>query len=111
MKHFFLLLLFLTFSLISCSSDDDTVIPSQNDVTYTNDIKSIIDSKCLNCHGNPLANGAPISLTNLDEVKEAVINSDLIGRVEDGSMPQGGTRLTPAQIQAIKDWKAANYPL
>ncbi len=110
MKHSFLLLLFLTFSLISCSSDDDTETPSQNEVTYTNNIKSIIDSSCLNCHGNPVTNGAPMSLTNFDEVKDAVINKDLIGRVENGSMPLGDTPLTPAQVKAIKDWKVANYP-
>lgn len=110
MKASFLFLLFLSVSIISCSSNDDTETPSQNEVTYTDNIKSIIDSNCLNCHGNPVANGAPMSLTNFDEVKEAVMNRDLIGRVENGSMPLGGTPFTAAQVKAIKDWEAANYP-
>ncbi len=109
MKHSILLLLFLSFSVISCSSDDD-VTPPQNNVTYTQSIKSIIDNNCLNCHGNPTDNGAPMSLTNYDEVKEAVINRNLIGRVENGSMPVGGSPLTADQITAIKDWKNGNYP-
>ncbi len=111
MKYSFLFVLFLSFSITSCSSDDnDEIIIPQGNVTYTNDIKSIIDSKCLNCHGSPVTNGAPMSLTNFDEVKEAVINRDLIGRVEDGSMPPNGTPLTTIQINAIKDWREGNYP-
>jgi mono/diheme cytochrome c family protein len=105
-------LLFLSFSLASCSSggSEEIITTPQGDVTYANNVKSIIDSKCLNCHGNPVANGAPMSLTNFDEVKEAVMNRDLIGRVENGSMPPSGTPLTATQVKTIKDWKAGNYP-
>jgi len=111
MKYSFFLLLALTFLIYSCSSSDDEPNPVPNgEVTYTKTIKSIIDGKCLNCHGSTLANGAPMSLTSLAEVKEAVTNRGLIGRVENGSMPLGGTALTTAQVTAIKNWKNANFP-
>ena len=108
MKPIILLLILFSFVVISCSSSDDS--PTLTNVTYTGDIKFIIDDNCLNCHGNPTANGAPMFLTTYDEVKEAVINRGLIDRIKDGSMPPTGTPLTDLQVQAIKDWKTANYP-
>ena len=109
MKHS-ILGLFLFF-MISCSSgNDEIIIPPTGAVTYSNSVKSIIDSKCLNCHGNPTANGAPMSLTNFDEVKEAVLNRGLVTRVENGSMPLGGTPLTTSQVAIIKNWRDANFP-
>lgn len=109
-KIIFLSLIFCSSTMISCSSDDDgTPVPVQNDVTYTGDVKAILDASCLNCHDNPVANGAPMSLTTFDEAKEAVSNRNLIGRVEDGSMPPAGTDLSAAQVQTIKDWQAGGF--
>jgi mono/diheme cytochrome c family protein len=99
---------------ISCSSgsDDDDIInppPTNNDVTYAAHVKSIIDSRCLSCHGNPTANSAPMSLTTYSEVKSAVETRNLIGRVEDGTMPPTGADLTSAQVQTIKDWQSGGF--
>ena len=63
----------------SCSndSDDDTGPinnPPDTSVTYDNSVKSIIDSNCTSCHGNPLTNNAPMPLLTLNNVKEAVQN-------------------------------------
>jgi len=80
-----------------------------NDVTYTGTVKAIIDTNCTTCHGDPILNGAPMNLLTLAAVKEAIENRNLIGRVEDGSMPPGNAQdFTPAQIQALKDWEANN---
>jgi len=106
----FLGLIFFSFLLISCSSDDDdTTIPVQNNITYAGNVKAILDGSCLDCHGDPTDNGAPMSLTTFDEAKEAVLNRDLIGRVANGSMPSVGTDLTDAQVQIIKDWEAGGF--
>ena len=104
-----ILLLFFVVTSCSSSSDDDIIITPANDVTYTSNIKVIIDSSCLNCHSDPPVNGAPISLTTYQGVKESVMNSDLIGRVENGSMPLGGDNLSAVQIQAIKDWEVGGF--
>jgi len=77
-------------------------------VTYL-DIKPIIDGNCLNCHGNPPQNGAPMSLVTFENVKEAVTNRDLLERInknqgEDGFMPQGGSRLSQFEIELISKW-------
>ena len=81
-----------------------------NGVTYTGAVKTIMDTNCTSCHGDPLINGAPMPLLTLANVKEAIENRNLIGRVEDGTMPPGNApKLTTAQIQAIKDWQTNNF--
>ena len=104
-----MLLLFFVVTSCSSSSDDEIIITPANDVTYTSDIKVIIDSSCLNCHSDPPVNSAPMSLTTYQDVKESVMNSDLIGRVENGSMPSIGDNLSATQVQAIKDWEVGGF--
>ncbi|VAW22635.1 hypothetical protein MNBD_BACTEROID04-112, partial [hydrothermal vent metagenome] len=41
--------------------------------------------------------------------KEAIQNRNLIGRIEDGSMPLNGS-LSSIQIKAIKDWEIGGLP-
>ena len=109
-KLLILSVLLLIFMISSCASgSDDVIIEPPIDVTYTGNVKTIIDSKCLFCHTNPPVNNAPMSLTTYDEVKSAVMTRGLIGRVESGSMPPTGTDLTAAQVQAIKDWQTGGY--
>jgi len=114
MKRFILssaVLIALTLGACSNDSDDDMTPPPPppNDVTYANDVKAIIDGRCLTCHGNPTANGAPMSLTTFDEVKNAVQSRGLIGQVENGTMPPTGSDLTSSQVQTIKDWQSGGF--
>jgi mono/diheme cytochrome c family protein len=54
-----LLVFIFSFTIISCSSDDDSPIidpPAAEKVTYIKNVKSIIDGNCLGCHGETLAN-------------------------------------------------------
>ena len=106
-------LIILSISLLvlsSCSSDDESMDPIDNGISYMGNVKAIMDTNCISCHGDPLANGAPMPLLTLANVKEAIQNRDLIGRIEDGTMPPAGSAdLSAAQIQTVKDWKANNY--
>ena len=104
-----MLLLFFVVTSCSSSSDDEVIITPANDITYTGNIKVIIDSSCLNCHSDPPVDGAPMSLTTYQDVKESVMDRDLIGRVENGSMPSSGDNLSAAQVQAIKDWEIGGF--
>ena len=109
-KLSFLSIFFLLFAISSCSSDSEPMDPPSNGVTYTGDVKAIIDANCISCHGDPILNGAPMPLLTSAEVKEAVQNRNLIGRIEDGSMPSGASPdLTAAQIQAVKDWEVDGF--
>ena len=105
----------ITFLLIaSCSSDSDDDTGPINDppdlnVSYANAVKAIIDGNCLNCHGNPTQNSAPMSLTTYSEVQQAVTSRGLIGRIESGNMPQNASKLSDANIKKIKDWQAGGF--
>jgi len=97
-----LLLFIFSFAIISCSSDDDAPEePAAEKVTYTKNVKAIIDGNCLGCHGAELANGAPIHLTNFAEVKAA--SAGVTSKVADGTMPPNGP-LSDAQKKVIADW-------
>lgn len=104
----------LAFSLILCgcandSTDDLTDFVPVDNVTYTNTVKSIIDNNCLFCHAAVPVNGAPMSLTTYEKVREAVQNRGLLDRISraqgsPGMMPNGGTRLPQNQIDLIFQW-------
>ena len=102
----------LLFASCSQSTFDDIEAdeePIPEVVTYV-DVKPIIDGACLNCHSNPPQNGAPMSLVNYDNVKEAVLNRDLLNKIsknegEDGLMPLGGPRLPQSSIDLIFQWE------
>ncbi len=111
-KRSILVVFVLLYGITSCSSDDNEEIIDDpiNDVTYTNAVKVIIDTNCISCHGDPIINGAPMPLLTLEDVKEAVQNRNLIGRIEDGSMPpDNAPELTADQIQSVKDWEIGNF--
>lgn len=107
-------LLALMFIVSSCTQRTYDDIESDEDsgletVTYL-EVKPIIDNACLNCHSNPTQNGAPMSLTTYDNVKEAVLNRDLLNKISlndgaDGLMPLGGPRLAQALIDVIIQWE------
>ena len=115
----FLFALLLSTFILSCSpeSNNDSPIidpPIDNTVGYANTVKSIIDGSCINCHGNPTSNAAPMSLTTYNEVKSAVQSRGLIDRIERtagtvGVMPPSGSTLSASSIQAIKDWQTGGF--
>jgi uncharacterized membrane protein len=114
-KNTFLALATLVFVLMvsSCSQNtyddiEEETNPIPETVTYQ-DVKSLIDNTCLACHSNPPQNGAPMSLTIFDNVKEAVLNRDLLNKInknegEDGLMPLGGPRLPQSSIDLLFKW-------
>ncbi|MCA0931519.1 hypothetical protein LCM02_03575 [Lutimonas saemankumensis] len=109
--RFFSLPLLMIF-LYSCSSDSDDdpgSDPPVNDITYTKNVKPIIDARCISCHSNPPTNNAPMSLVTYNNVRSAVTGRDLIGSVESGAMPPSGADLTNAQIQILKDWQDGGF--
>lgn len=100
--------------LAACSNDDSsTTIAAPapaGSVTYNKDVKPIIDNNCVVCHAGLPKNGAPISLTAYDQVKDAVLKRSLIIRIslENGNtvlMPKGGPRLPQETIDIIKKWE------
>lgn len=117
LKKSFITIIVLVF-LTGCTNDstsdliDDTT--KVENITYTNDIKTIIDLQCISCHADTPTNGAPMSLTTYDEVKEAVIYQGLIDLIskengQSGLMPAGGPRMLQSKIDLIIQWKLEGF--
>ena len=109
-----LLLLSLTlitfFSCTNVSEDDLTTNQPQPVLTTYQDIKVIIDNNCLNCHQSPPVNGANTPLLIYNNVKDRVLNNNLIGRISAqagsaGAMPFGGPKLPQNLIDQIIKWE------
>jgi len=110
-KSLLLAVVFVFIFACTSGSDDDpgTPPPVNNDITYSKNVKAIIDGRCISCHSSPPTSNAPMSLTTYTSVRNSVTNQDLIGQVESGAMPPSGSDLTSAQIQTIKDWQTGGF--
>ena len=105
---YILCIVFLVFSCENHSEDDLIDSTPVETVTYTENVKPVIDNNCLSCHSNPPINGAPTSLVTFDDVRLSTQNT-LINRIslqagEAGAMPLGGARLPQVTIDLIQQW-------
>lgn len=112
MKKKIYVMVFIGSLLFSCSSNTYAELEEHEEilnelVTYNSHVQSIIQDNCVSCHsaGNT-AGFRP--LTNYTLVKDAVINTDLLDRIqkqngEPGLMPQTG-RMSQNQINIIFQW-------
>ncbi len=114
------LMLLLTFTgilTISCESnspDDLTEVDIPVNVTYTEDVRPIIQSNCIACHQEPPRNGAPMPLIDLEKVRQAITDRGLLDRISrpqgaEGMMPNGGTRLPQNKIDIIIKWRDQGF--
>ena len=108
------LLFIFSFTLLGCTSStyddiEDPAEENQTELVTFQDVAFVFENNCIVCHNNPPQNGAPMSLTNFSEVKDAVENRGLLDRIsrnegEQGLMPLGGPRLPQHQIDLIVQW-------
>ncbi|MDC7999539.1 cytochrome c [Aequorivita todarodis] len=111
MKQYLLLFSALIVSCTTSTYDDIVEIQDEDPtalVTFQ-DVAFVFENNCTACHSNPPQNGAPMSLTNYSEVKNAVETRALLDRIsrnegEQGLMPLGGPRLPQQQIDLIIQW-------
>jgi hypothetical protein len=108
-----LLLFIITLFFINCTSvsTDDLTIPAPIIVSYTTNVKNIIDQSCATsgCH-NATSNTAGLTLETFTQVKNAFVNRNALGRMESTTnpMPPNGN-LPSTSIQTIKDWRDQGY--
>ena len=90
----FLLTVFFT----ACISNIEEQQEELTKVSFMNDVKPIMDARCLSCHG---VGGNFPELKNYTEVSNhaTMVKSE----VASGRMPKGAV-LTAAQIKSIVDW-------
>lgn len=107
----------ILFGFFSCESNTyDEIAPKIDPkvdlVTYTSEIKSIIDANCIVCHyqNSPVA---PFSLTDYQSVRNTTEVGQLIYRIETATgsqaMPLNGQKLSASQIALIKLWASQGY--
>jgi hypothetical protein len=113
----YILLIFSCITFNSCTTDSvsDLEETEVTIITYTTTIKGIIDNNCIRCHATVPVNGAPMALTTYENVRDAVLNRNLLDRISraegtSGAMPFGGPRLPQSNIDAINEWADNNFP-
>ena len=90
---------------------DDLTDPIPTVITYKANVKSIIDQSCAvsGCH-NAATNTAGLTLETYEQVKDAMVNRNTIGRMESSSAPMPPTgNLPTTTISIIKKWKEQGY--
>jgi len=104
-------LLVLLFTNCTSVSEDDLIddTPIEDEITYNDQVKPIIDNNCISCHSMPPVNGAPMSLISYNDVKSAVLNRELLERISSDDlgflMPFGGPRLPQNLIDIVLQWE------
>lgn len=121
MKHIFRLLtfLFLISFVTGCYYDNEErlypTIDSSNscdttNVTLSQSVMPILQSRCLGCHGANVANGlgSGINLETYSELTKWVNNGQLEGAINHDPgympMPQGASKLDDCSINKITAW-------
>ncbi|MGY5355470.1 hypothetical protein [Wenyingzhuangia sp. IMCC45467] len=105
MKKIFLITV-LSFLLVNCTNDSESdLMETDTDptikLTYTKDIKPIIDNNCLQCHNNPPTNSAPSSYNTYELVKNGA--NSIQSRMNNTSAPMPQSGLLPAATRAKFD--------
>lgn len=91
--------------------DDNSAATNPGAVTYSGDIRPIIQSNCTSCHSNPPTQNAPMSLTILAEVRSAINNRGLLSRINSTTNPMPPTGRLPSETrQLIADWADLGFP-
>lgn len=87
----------------------NTAVCDTVNVTYQKSVWPIVQTNCLGCHNNSLANGG-YNFSNYDGLKSAVNKGRLLGSINYQTgfvgMPQG-SRLNPCQVATIRKWVQA----
>lgn len=90
------------------NNPDDSEPPA---LSYAADIQPIFDGNCTSCHGDPPTQGAPMSLTTLAFIQDAVETRGLLGRINNNADPMPPIGLLPlATRQRIEEWVNQGYP-
>ena len=92
-----ILALLLGFLVASCISNVEEQL-EETKVSYINNVKPILEARCLSCHG---AGGIFPDISSYEKVNAHAVS--VKEEVASGRMPKGGP-LTAAQIKSIVDW-------
>lgn len=114
MKKVCFALFLLLFVFFSCSKKNEDELGGNNNNTcvstnmsFTTNIKPILQNFCFSCHGNGLSQNA-VNFDTYAGVKAVADNGKLVGTISHASgfvaMPQSGPKLSECNIDKIKSW-------
>ena len=118
MKKFLLPLAIMAFILSSCYYHKEDILYGTTcdttNVTYSSTIKGLLNNySCLGCHIGVDPPGG-INLETYTNLKTMVDNGRFYGAVTHAAgfkpMPDGGSKISPCDINKIKAWIAAGAP-
>lgn len=100
------LMLIVGLLIVSCDSTTvQEIQPVVTNPTYNANVKAIFSAKCVSCHTSSGSQNPP--LANYDQVKDAVLNGDVMCRIQGECgdiMPTSG-RMQQVFIDMINNWK------
>jgi uncharacterized membrane protein len=100
--------------LIGCTNRNEDDLnpppPVSNIIKYNDNVKPIIDQNCISCHGATPSFGATFSLISSAQVKNAILNRNLIARINDATnpMPSGGL-MSPSLRAIVAKWQTDGF--
>ena len=96
----------------SCSMS--TPCDTTGTISYTTQVKPVLQTWCNGCHGGSAQAGAGIVLSSYTGVKTAVDNGSLMGSIKQSSgyspMPKNGNQLSACNLATIQKWVDAGAP-
>ena len=110
------LFIFLLVGFTMACGDDDGDVCETADLTYNNDIASIINSNCATagCHNADAAANATFPMTDFAEVTVAVGFDRIVGAISHSNgfsaMPKNGDKLDQCVIDKVTQWIADGAP-
>jgi hypothetical protein len=91
-----------------------TTCDTTGTISYTTQVKPILQTWCNGCHGGTAQAGAGIVLSTYSGVKSAVDNGSLVGSINQNSgyspMPKNGNTLSACNLATIQKWVDAGAP-
>lgn len=105
------------FLVQSCSKDttkipQQTICDSLGILTYSTDIKAILDQNCTSCH-RPILHENNVDLSTYPDTKTAIEKYDIVCNIKFESgcvgMPNTG-KMPDTLIQKIECWIKSGYP-
>ncbi|WNJ20460.1 hypothetical protein [Pontibacter sp. G13] len=94
---------------ISCTENTEPENTPTVEITYTADVKPIMDLYCTGCHSGTEPSG-DVDLSTYANLKDATQNGAVIQRMNDGQAPMPPTGLLEvSQRDLIAEWADGGY--